>query len=192
MLLNCHSYSRRAILFSSFTNKNRIDFLFSITKSLDSSYLDFVDIVDVKFSLDTTEDLPEDIEWMQKEIENYKLNGKKLHRTLFLNKNNHNIIHLYNIDAEFNFDIKLNDIELKGKCVISIGFSSYETNKDNTDSEIEINVKSLSLENNNKKCSKSEIKQRLLKEIENQKIINFEKYKISQSEPTQISPVPAA
>ncbi len=109
----------------------------------------------------------------------------ELHKTLFLNKKNHGIIHLYNIDTEFKFNLKLDNREFTGKCVISIAFPAYEINKDNTNSEIEINVKSLSLENNNKGCSKTEIKQRLLKEIENQKITNFDKYKESQSQHTQ-------
>lgn len=77
---------------------------------------------------------------------------------------------------------KLTDKEFTGKCVISIGFPSYEINKDNANAEIEINVESLNLESNIKRCGKSEIKHRLLKEFENQKIISFEKYKISQSE----------
>ncbi len=190
---NCYVAQDRKlekILFSSFTNTNRIEFLFSITKNFSSSYLEFTDIVDVKFSLDTNQDLPEDIEWIHKEIEGYKLNGKKLHQTLFLKENIHDIIHLYNIDAEFNFNLKLNDREFTGKCVISIGFPSYEINKDNTNAEIEINVKSLNLDNNFKRYSKLEIKQRLLKEIEKQKIINFEKYKISQNEPKQVLAVP--
>ena len=170
------------IIFASFTNNSRINFLYSITEKSTSSSLEFIDIIDVKFSLDTTQNLPKDIKWMQKDIENYKLNGNKLHKTLFLKKENHGFIHLYNVDSKFKFDLKFKEIEIAGECVISIGFPSYEVSKDNTNAEIEINVKSFNFKNHIKGCNKFEIKKMLLKEIENQKIINFDKYKISQSD----------
>ncbi len=171
------------IIFSSFTNVNRFNFVFAITKNLNTSCIEFVDIVDAQFSLDETQNLPKDTEWMQKEVKSYKLSGSKLHRTLFFNKKNYSLLHLYNVDSKFEFNLKFNDRGILGECIISIGFPSYEVSKDNTNAEIEINVKSLNFKNHIKGCNNSEIKQMLLKEIENQKIINFDKYKISQDEP---------
>ncbi|MEL6582092.1 MAG: hypothetical protein AAFQ14_20285, partial [Cyanobacteria bacterium J06621_12] len=113
----------------------------------------------------------------------YKLSGSKLHKTLFFDNKNYTLLHIYNIDSKFKFYLKFNGREISGECVISIGFPSYEVGKDNANAEIEINVKSLHPKEHIKSCDKSEIKQMLLKEIENQKIINFDKYKISQSKP---------
>lgn len=174
------------ILFSSFTNKNRIDFLYSISKGLNSNYLEFIDIVDAKLSLDLSSDLPDHPEWMQKEIDNYKISGNKLHNTLFLNEKYYSWIYLYNIDAKFKFDIKLNDREITGKCIISIGFPSYENDKENPNIEMEINVNRLNIDNSTKGYSKLEIKQKILREIENQKNANFNEHRMNSRKPELI------
>ncbi len=171
------------IIFSSFTNPNRINYLFSLTKDFSSSQLEFVDIVDIKFSPDNLKSLPKDLEWMQGKIEDLKLNGKALHSTWFFEAKYCNFLHLYNVDSRFRFNLKFNETELKGECVIAIGFPDYEQNKDNTNSEIEINIKSMTLEVTSKGLSRSEIKEKLLKEIEERKINNFQKYKIDQNKP---------
>lgn len=65
---------------------------------------------------------------------------------------------------------------------MSIGFPDYEKNKEDIDSEMEINIKNINFEAIPKKFSRSEIKQALLKEIEDAKVANFKRYKISDNE----------
>jgi hypothetical protein len=161
------------ILFSKFSNFSRVIYLLSLTQRCKSSILDFVDIVDVEFSPDPNCKLPEDIKWMEKKIEDLKLNGSKLHETsIFKNIDNYQYIHLYKIDAKFKFNVSGSS----GNCVISIGFPDYERER-NSEAEMEVNIRNLAFENYLNTVSKPEIKQALLKEIEGKKIASFQTYR---------------
>ncbi len=160
------------ILFSRFSNPKRISYLFSLTKESCSQMLEFIDIVDVQFSPDIINPLPEGIDWMEQKITDLKLNGRTLHQTIFFTDiKYHNFIRLYNVDSKFKFDVK----GLTGQCVFSVGFPDYSKEK-NLNSEMEVNIKSISFDNSSINVSKSEVKQILLREIENQKINSFKLY----------------
>jgi hypothetical protein len=168
------------ILFSKFSNAKRIEYLLSITKNCSSYVLEFVDIVDIEFSPDTDNSLPEGIGWMEQKIEDLKLNGNALHQTIFFkDKNYHDFLHLYNVDAKFKFNVKSEGKELNGECVMSIGFPDYGRTK-SLNAEMEVNIRNMSFDIILKGISKSEIKQILLKEIENQKIENFKSHRNDQ------------
>jgi hypothetical protein len=162
------------ILFSRFSNSMRITYLLSLTEKCSSTMLTFVDIVDVEFSPDTSNPLPQGIHWMEERIEDLKLNGSALHQTFFFSdKSYHEHLSLYKVDSKFKFDFR----GLTGQCVISVGFPDYGYGPTkNTDAEMEVNIKSMSFETSPRGISKAEIKQVLLKEIENQKIKNFRYY----------------
>ncbi|MBD2652773.1 hypothetical protein H6G45_04525 [Synechocystis sp. FACHB-383] len=160
------------ILFSRFSNSGRIIYLLSLTESSISTILDFVDIVDIEFSPDTNNPLPKGIDWMQQKINDLKLNGNALHQTFFFSdKSYHEFLSLYQVDSKFKFDVK----GFTGQCVISVGFPDYGKTK-NLNAEMEVNIKSMSFSIPPKGVNKSEIKQILLKEIEDQKIKNFKQY----------------
>lgn len=160
------------ILFLRFSNPKRISYLFSLTKESRSQMLEFIDIVDVQFSPDTGNSLPVGIDWMEQKIADLKLNGSALHQTFFFTDiKYHDSICLYNVDSKFKFDVK----GLTGQCVFSVGFPDYGKEK-NPNAEMEVNIKSISLDNSSVNVSKSEIKQILLREIENQKINSFKIY----------------
>jgi hypothetical protein len=170
------SHELEKILFSKFSNSKRVIYLLSLTQRCKSSILDFVDIVDVELSPDPSSQLPKDIKWMENKIDDLKLNGNALHETLFFkNIDHYDYLHLYQVDAKFKFNVNGSS----GTCVISIGFPDYGHDK-NTESEMEVNIKSLSFDNYLKGVSKSEIKQVLLKEIEGQKIASFQTYRIDR------------
>jgi hypothetical protein len=166
------SASVEKILFSRFSNSKRISYLFSLTKESRSQMLEFIDIVDVQFSPDTINSLPEGIDWMEQKIADLKLNGSTLHQTIFFTDiKYHDFICLYNVDSKFKFDVK----GLTGQCVFSVGFPDYRKDK-NLNAEMEVNIKSISFDNSSINVSKSEVKQVLLREIENQKINSFKLY----------------
>jgi len=77
------------ILFSKFSNSNRIKYFMSLTKEIKSEMFSFVDIVDIEFSPDKEKTLPESMQWMQKRIEDLKINGQTLHKTSFLGESDH-------------------------------------------------------------------------------------------------------
>jgi len=160
------------ILFSRFTNPNRIIYLLSLTESCNSIMLNFVDIVDIEFSPDTNNPLPQGIDWMEQKIEDLKLNGNALHQTFFFrDKSYYDFLNLYKVDSKFKFDVR----GLTGECVISVGFPDYGRTK-NPDAEMEVNIRTMSFDITPRGVSKAEIKQTLLKEIEDQKVKNFKYY----------------
>jgi hypothetical protein len=164
------------ILFSRFSNQKRIIYLLSLTEKCSSTVLEFVDIVDIEFSPDTENPLPEGIHWMEQKIEDLKLNGNALHQTFFFKDSKyHNFLHLYTLNAKFKFDVK----GLTGTCVMSLGFPDYGRTK-NIQAEMEVTIGSMSFDVARKGVSKSVIKQTLLKEIENQKITQFKHHGSSQ------------
>jgi hypothetical protein len=177
------SHELEKILFSKFSNPKRVIYLLSLTQRCRSSILDFVDIVDVEFSPDPTCQLPQDIRWMEKKINDLKLNGNALHETVFFKKvEYYDYLHLYKVDAKFKFNVNGSS----GNCVISMGFPDYGHEK-NTEAEMEVNIKSLYFDNYLKGVSKPEIKEILLKEIEGQKIASFQTYRIDRDIPAEIS-----
>lgn len=142
------------ILFSRFTNSNRIIYLFSLTENCNSPVLDFVDIVDVEFSPDTNNPLPQGIDWMEQKIEDLKLNGNALHQTFFLrDKSYYDFLNLYKVDSKFKFDVR----GLTGECVISVGFPDYGRTK-NPDAEMEVNIRTMSFDITPRGVNKAEIR----------------------------------
>lgn len=174
--------SIQRILFSSFSNSNRIQYFLSLTKNINFLIFEFVDIVDIQFTPEKNQDLPDEIKWIQGKIEDLKLNGKKLHNTLFLKKQYHEYIHLYSVDCKFKFDLKFKGKNITGECTICFDFPDYEKNSDTIDSELEINIRSLKVECDRRGFTQSELKQALLKELEDLKITNFKKYQIDDNQ----------
>ena len=163
------------ILFKSFTNSNRIEYFWTLTKNIKSSVLEFSSIVDLSFSPDNKLTLPDGIKWMSQKIEDLKIKGESLQETFFIqDKAYHNHILLYGVDCKFKFNIK----GLIGACIATIGFPEFEKAK-NENAELEVNIKSMIFEGIPKGLNKNELKKGLLKEIESQKIIYYEKLKVA-------------
>lgn len=160
------------ILYNSFTNAKRIDYFLDMSKNFKSSLLKFKDLIDIEFSPDKVNTLPDGMQWMEKRIDDLKMNGQSLHKTLFVKeKRYHSFIELYRVDASFTFDYK----GITGNCTISLNFPDYGKSKD-VNSELEINVKSIVTDTILKDFSRSELKKILLKEFENLKLENYKKH----------------
>lgn len=158
------------ILFNKFDNCSRIDYFLSLSRDITSSVFSFKDVVDIEFSPEGDRDLPEGMEWMEKRIEDLRVNGKSLHETLFITDSEyHPYLHLYHMETRFEFDYK----GLKGECVISAGFPDYGKSKKG-DAEFEVNVKSFKCEKSSK-VSRAEIGKFLLREFDRLKLESFEK-----------------
>jgi len=162
----------KKILFSSFSNDNRIKFLMDITQDSASQSLAFEDILDIEVSPDQHAILPEGIKWMQERIEDLRINGKAIHKTFFVQEHQyHKYLHLHNIEAQYQFSFGV----YKGICIVGLGFPEYSKGK-NLDSELEINVKSITIMNHTKGLIKSDIKKEILKEIETIKMLVVDNY----------------
>jgi len=146
------------ITFSSFENKGRVSFFWALTKNHKSETLDFVDVVDIEFSPEAHNRLPEEISWMQNRIEDLKLNGKSLHETFFIGDADYQqYIEVYRVDATFRFYTQ----GASGKCILSFEFPGYARGRD-AESEMEINVSKISLDKEYKHANSSKLKQTLL------------------------------
>lgn len=166
------SKSVEKILFSRFSNPMRITYLLSLTENCNSHVLDFLDVVDIELSPDKDIPLPQSIDWMKQKIRDLRLNGNDLHKTFFMSdRSYHEALNFHRVDSKFKFDVK----GATGTCVMSIGFPEYGRHKD-VNAEMEVAIKTMSFDVPPKKISRSDIKQILLREIEDQKIANFRKY----------------
>ncbi|SUI92083.1 GapS4b family protein [Shewanella morhuae] len=94
------------IRFNSFTNKNRVAFLNELSQrptGIETLY--FKDTKDIGFKPEQNSLLPNDISWMQDNVSNMALQGKKLHSTLFFKeKKYHEHIQLYKVVALYHLD----------------------------------------------------------------------------------------
>lgn len=163
----------KKITFDLFTNPGRTFYFLSLSQNIASSLLKFEDLVDVEFAPDKEAALPEKIQWMEKRIEDLKLNGKGLHDTFFVkDKDLQPFVHLYHILARYAFDYK----GLLGKCVVSIGFPEYARTKEAL-SELEVNVKSVSFEQAPKYLTRSQMIKIILGEFDNLKLAAVDKLK---------------
>lgn len=165
------------ILFSSFSNPNRIEYFWSLTKNTTSPLLSFIGIVDLSFSPDKSSTLPQGIDWMSQRINDLILKGESLQDTFFVkDKKYHDHILLYGVECKFEFNLS----GLTGECVVVVGFPDYEKSK-NEDSELELNVKSIVFHDSPKGVDRNDIKKSLMREIESQKIKYFDQFKIKTS-----------
>lgn len=163
----------KRIEFRLFSNPGRIHYFFSLTQKVISSLLKFEDLVDVEFSPESNASLPEEIKWMEKNIDDLKLNGKGLQDTLFVkDKNLHPFVHLYHVLARYKFDYK----GLTGSCVISIGFPEFGRSKELV-SELEVNVKTLSFAQTPKNITRGQMIKVILSEFDELKLSCFDALK---------------
>lgn len=165
------------ILFSAFSNPNRIEYFWSLTKNSTSSILDFSSIVDIEFSPDKSNTLPSGIDWMSQRVDALKIKGESLQDTFFIQeKKYHDYILLYGVDCKFEFSLN----GLVGECVISISFPDFRKAW-SENAELEVNIKSISFNILSKRINRNQVKKSLMKEIEEQKIKFFSVYRVIEN-----------
>lgn len=160
------------IKFNDFNNIDRIQFLYSFTKSF-CIYLDFLSITDINLLLDENEESHKDVKPFLDEIESLKLNGKVLQNHILL-KNN--IYHPKLIFASISLKYKFNIKGVKGICIINISFPDY-INKRDLNAELQISINFNINREDKKIASEAQLRKELYSYIEKNKIISFKKYK---------------
>lgn len=154
----------QSVTFASFDNKQRVDFLLSLTQRLHAGWLEFSDLVDMEIRPDESEPLPQNMYWMADKIREMRMKGQSLH-TIFILKDPacHPFVQLFQIEARFNFTISLG----AGQCIISMGFPSW---RDSHAAPMVINVTSITLDHECRHVPKPRIRRELLARIEALKI----------------------
>ena len=149
------------ILFSDFSNEQRIGFLWSLTGDTKTDSLTFVDIVDVDVCPDPELPLPNNLKWMEAKVKNLKLQGKTLHETFFIkDKDCHKHLLFHRIEAKFTFDHK----GATGNCAVTFEFAGFS--EDSKNCEFQSKISNLSLGPDYKHLNAANISEQLLEKIE--------------------------
>ena len=161
----------RQIRFGDFTNANRFDYLLGLTRDSKHASITFKEVVDIGLVPDEEHTLPEQLDWMEERIRGLDLRGTGLEDSDFLSNLDYRpCLLIHRLDAKFRFSLSGMD----GHCVISLGFPDFN-NGHNPDSEIELRIKKIDLDEPRRSLDKNEAKQTILKEFEFQKIETFKK-----------------
>lgn len=162
------------IQFNNFDNAGRISFLEYISKKHVQNEFFFKKIIDVDFYPDDTADFPDDLKWLEKNIEELKLKGTLGESVFFINKKLHPSLKISKLVSSYTME----DIGYDAECKISYEFPEYSSKKIDT-AELVIDFKSF----NGKGASSNkinEIKSLIMKTIEATKIKAYEQFRIKQ------------
>jgi hypothetical protein len=156
------------ILYSNFTNEERIKFFLSLTDS--SEIFEFQRATDLDIAPDRTMEMPLEIaKLMTGKVNTLKINGETLHEHYLIKENeNHKYIELASIEALYNFSYHA----AEGSCVIQFGFNGY-FKKRLSNIEFSIDVSTINLKDEFKGVNKDKVRLFLLQEFEKFKM---EKY----------------
>lgn len=156
------------IIFSNFSNATRFAFFFRLTTKIENSAIfTFVDIKDVSIKPQEDCALPDEILWMEN-IQRLIISGKSLDEKSFMKEERYyKNLELWSIDATFEYVYKRE----KGKICFCLGFPDY-CSKGNG-SEFEVNIKSLTPNNNMSAKKKRDLKAKLLIAMDHQKSIVY-------------------
>lgn len=142
--------SPRRVLFSSFTNQERVQFLLNLTVNNASSCLRFNDVVDIAVSPDSSAGaLPDALAWSEERIRDLRCKGRSLHETEFIEDVDcHQFIMLYGIEASLDFEIR----GATGYCRAAFAFPRFESKRD-PNSELVVNVEEIRVTSGEKRVS---------------------------------------
>jgi hypothetical protein len=125
----------RGILFTDFSNEERVRFFLLMTGASDTSF-QFEQLVDVDIVRDQTSgSLPADpeISWMENKVKKLHVNGEKLHEiNLMTNKLFHKYCYLVRMNATYKYQYGLNE----GTCSVTFWFggkTAHDTDYLNTE-----------------------------------------------------------
>lgn len=153
------------ILFSDFSNEDRIVFFYRLSTNTESRHFEFKDIINMEFKPDNSTILPTEIDWMINKSE-LKLKGKQIHDTFFIkDKKYHKNLQFWEMESSFKFQHGNHE----GNCNVILSFKDFENKEANA--EFEITISNFSLINGSDYTSKhkSQVKNLLLDSFEERK-----------------------
>lgn len=153
------------ILFSDFSNENRIKFFYRLSSDMNCDYFEFKDIINTEFRPDPLISLPDKINWMENKSE-LKLKGNQIHNTFFIrDKEFYKNLQFWEIESSFNFKYS----NYKGSCNVIFSFQDFLNREDK--SEFEISISNFNLYNSTDYTAKekTEIKNIILDLFEQNK-----------------------
>ena len=161
------------VLFDSFDNEGRIDFLMELSESKGFS-LQSKEVKKIHISPDYNEgeSLPEEIKWVEKNIEDLMLNGKDLGDSIFIKeKSFRKYFKLYTLYRRYSINPGGNE----GVCVIKYYFVE---NENKSVSELAMEIESIKMDKRLSPEKKLDLKIKTLKMFDDKKIDLFRKFSI--------------
>jgi len=101
----CITQDQLSIIFSSFSNEERISFFWDLTGDIPEPFMKFESITDIDVKPDSQKTIPTEIpiEWMANKISKLHVSGEKLHDTFFILIGNEDVTFIYKISIIFCF-----------------------------------------------------------------------------------------
>ncbi len=160
------------IEFKDFTNEQRIYFFLAFTRGSDS--LDFNKVLHIDIGPDATENLPENINWMELgKVKDLSINGDVIHEIPFIKDiKMRKYIELCEMDILYNFAFS----NAEGNCRIKFGFPKYFLKRISS-IEFVSDVTSINLKPEFKGGSKVQVGRRIMKEFDKLKTFNYDDVK---------------
>lgn len=144
------------ILYSSFDNTQRADFLLSLTGDCHHEELAFVRLTNLEALTDTTQQIPDDCKDLIEGFEQLRLRGE-LHKSAYCRRREiYPFVRFYRMDARFKFKVK----GAEGECIIRYEFADYGTSQ-NQKAEFTHETEVSNLADKFKHVSKADVKKPL-------------------------------
>lgn len=133
-----------------------------------NGFLKFDALKSLNIEIDETKSLPSEMEWMKSQIDELKLDGKKINEIDFVkDKKYYQYLKCWSMSSRYKFD----DIKGKGECKIKFEFHR------NSNNEFEINIETLVVDD--KKLDKKLLERDILSMVDNFKLNEFKLMKTS-------------
>ena len=115
------------------------------------------------------DEFPESLAWVEQRIRDFRCKGDRLHEAAFLDDSAcHEYIHLYAVDAEFEFDIK----GATGNCRACLSFPRFAS-KGEQDAELEVHVSGIRIHSGADEVKPRTLRKMLLEELQDCVIQSF-------------------
>jgi hypothetical protein len=161
------------ILFSSFDNEKRVGFFLSLTRGLKAAGFESCGTTEFEVCPDEETTLPARLRWMGDGVDDLRFNGRALENTFFIKeKEYHKFLLLHGMEGKFKFECPI----ARGNCTVVFEFPDYGAKKD-AGIEFEVNISGLALEPGHSEVNRTEVKEELLRRINEFKLAQFEKFR---------------
>ena len=166
------------ILFSSFDNERRVDFFLGLTRGLKAAGLDSSGTTEFDVCTDENTTLPAELKFMGEGVDDLRFNGRALENTFFIkDKKYHKFLLLHGMEAKFTFEFPV----ARGTCTAMFEFPDFGAEKD-VGTEFEVNISGLVLASGQGDVNRTEVKELLLRRINEFKLTQFEKCRLGAVE----------
>ena len=169
-------------------NERRVLFFLNLAGDLRSAGFESGGATEFEVGPDEKVPLPAALRWMGDGVDDLRLNGRALEKTIFIKKREyHRFLLLHVMESKFKFSCPI----ARGNCTVVFGFPDYGSKKD-PNAEFEINISGLNLERGQAEVNRTAVKEFLLRRINDIKLAQFDKCRRAVNQAQVPTAVPSA